>query len=76
MFADLYPGLRGWCGRGWSGGYPSSLGQVIDRGLADPGGFAHRRWVWSGEFGEAGAQDPVVGAGEEHGVAQAGGVTW
>ena len=28
--------------------------------------------MWSGEFGDTGLQDPVVDAGEEHGVAQAG----
>ena len=36
------------------------------------GGFAQEGWFWSGEFGDAGLQDPVVDAGEEHGVAQAG----
>jgi predicted kinase len=28
------------CGHGWSGGYSCSLGEVVDRGLVDAGGFA------------------------------------
>ena len=36
--------------------------------------FAQGCWVRSGEFGESFLQDPVMDAGEEHGVAQAGAV--
>ena len=31
------------CGHGWSGGYSCSLGEVVDRGLVDAGGFAQGR---------------------------------
>jgi len=34
--------------------------------------FAQGCWVRAGELGEPGSQDPVMDAGEEHGVSQAG----
>jgi ATP/maltotriose-dependent transcriptional regulator MalT len=48
------------------------LGEVIDGCLVEGGGFAQGCRVRSGEFGEPGAQDLVVDAGEEHGVPEAG----
>ncbi len=56
-----------------SGRDSCSLGEVVDGGLVDSGCFAQGGRVRAGEFGESGSQDAVVDAGEEHGVAQAGG---
>lgn len=47
------------------------MGEFVDGGLVDAGGFAQRRRVRFGEFGQACLQHPVVDAGEEHGVPQA-----
>jgi hypothetical protein len=59
-------------GQIWSGCYSCSLGEDIDGCLVEGGGFAQGCRVRSGEFGEPGAQDPVVDAGEEHGVPESG----
>ena len=59
-------------GRGWSGCYSCSLGEVVDGGLVGAGGFAQGCRVRSGELGEPGAQDPVMDADEEHGVPESG----
>ena len=63
-----------WAGRG-SGGDPGLPGEVVDGGLVGAVGGAQRGGCGRagvGELGQAGAQEPVVDAGEEAGGAQPG----
>ena len=48
------------------------MDEVVEGGLVGVVGLAERGWGWVIQFGQAGPQQPVVEAGEEHRVAQAG----
>jgi hypothetical protein len=51
-------------------------GELVDGCLVAAAGCLEGSGFWVGELGQAGAQEPVVGAGEEQGVVESGVVTW
>ena len=47
-------------------------GEVVYGSLVEATGRLQRSWFGFGEFGQAGAQQPVVGAGQEECVVESG----